>query len=186
MTNLDDKSRLRAEELIKSEITSVSKNPAAIKQNGCAACHVLFKVKETMQVSEQDAADLLSEVLLDNPQLNDEFIYMIENVHMKSRMMGVNFVIKARQAKDRYIEANFKNTLNELQADASVYGTEIVMRKLLLSNIAINIAQNLGIDYHAAMEELYYCMRKNDMETDNELMQLIRSVMDKSIKNKKT
>ena len=182
MTDLNDKSRLQAEYIIKSEIASMSKNHAAVKQNGCAACHVLFKVQEGLQVSEQDAADLLSEILLDNPQLNDEFISMIENIHMKSRMMGINFVIKTRQAKDRYIEANFKNTLNELQADTSVYGTEIVMRKLLLSNMAINIAQNLGIDYHAATEELYYYMRKNDTETHNELMQLIRSVMNKAIK----
>jgi hypothetical protein len=56
------------------------------------------------------------------------------------------------------------------------------MRKLLLSNMAINIAQNLGIDYHAATEELYYYMRKNDTETHNELMQLIRSVINKAIK----
>ena len=182
MTNLSDKSRLQAEYIIKGEIASMSSNPDTIKQNGCAACHVLFKVKESLQISEQDAADLLSEVLLDNPQLNDGFISLIENIHLKSRMMGINFVIKTRQAKDRYIEANFKNTLNELQADASVYGTEIVMRKLVLSNMAINIAQNLGIDYHAATEELYYYMRKNDMETHNELMQLIRSVMNKAIK----
>jgi hypothetical protein len=74
--------------------------------------------------------------------------------------MGVNFAIKTMEAKDRYIDSNFKNTLSELQADAPVYGVEIVMRKLLLSNIVINIPQDLYIDYHAATEELYYYMRR--------------------------
>jgi phosphoenolpyruvate carboxylase len=94
-------------------------------------------------------------------------------------MMGVSFAIKAREAKDRYLDANFKNTLSELQSDASVYGTEVVLRKLLLSNIAINIAQNLGIDYHAATEELYYFMRKNDQNTHGQLVQAIRSLISK-------
>ena len=150
-----------------------------IKGNGCAACHVLFKVKQEMKVSEQDAADLLSEVLLDNKSLNDEFISMVEQIHMKARMMGTVFAIKTREAKDRYIDSNFKNTLSELTSDASNYGTEIVLRKLLVSNIALNIAQNLGIDYHAAMEELYYYMRKNDIQTHEELMQSIRSLLTK-------
>ena len=89
------------------------------------------------------------------------------------------FAIKTREAKDRYIDSNFKNTLSELQSDASVYGTEIIMRKLLLSNIALNIAQNLGIDYHAATEELYYYLRKNDQATNAEMMQGIRSLLTK-------
>ena len=46
------------------------------------------------------------------------------------------------------------------------------MRKLLLSNIAINIAQNF-IDYHAATEELYYYMRKRDPDIHGELMQVM-------------
>lgn len=136
-------------------------------------------MKETMQVSEQDAADLLSEVLLDNSPMNDEFITMVEDIHMKGRMMGTTFAIKSREAKDRYIDSNFKNTLSELGSDASVYGTEIVMRRLILSNIALNIAQNLGIDYHAATEELYYYMRKNDQGTHAELMHAIRSLLTK-------
>ena len=53
------------------------------------------------------------------------------------------------------------------------------MRKLVLSHIALNIAQNLGIDYHAATEELYYYMRKNDMQTHDEMMQSIRSLLTK-------
>jgi hypothetical protein len=31
----------------------------------------------------------------------------------------------------------------------------------MISAIALEIAQNIGIDYHAATEELYYYMRKN-------------------------
>ncbi len=164
---------------MRTEIAAVTNNPTIIKGNGCAACHVLFKVKESMQVSEQDAADLLSEVLLDNGPMNDDFIAMVEDVHMRARMMGTTFAIKTREAKDRYIDSNFKNTLSELGSDASVYGTEIVMRRLILSNIALNIAQNLGIDYHAATEELYYFLRKNDQGTHGELMQTIRSLLTK-------
>jgi hypothetical protein len=177
LVKLDGKSRINAEQIIKNEVSVVTGNPSVIKGNGCAACHVLFKVKEMMHVSEQDAADLLSEVLLDNKPLNDEFISMVEQIHMKARMMGTVFAIKTRDAKDRYIDSNFKNTLWELTSDASVYGTEIVMRRLILSNIALNIAQNLGIDYHAAMEELYYYMRKKEIQTHEEMMQSIRSLL---------
>ncbi|MDQ3847625.1 MAG: hypothetical protein M3261_01565, partial [Thermoproteota archaeon] len=102
-----------------------------------------------------------------------------EQIHMKARMMGVTFAIKTREAKDRYIDANFKNTLSELVSDASVYGTELLMRKLILSYIALNIAQNLGIDYHAATEELYYYMRKKDMASHDEVMQAIQSLLTK-------
>ena len=96
--------------------------------------------------------------------------------------MGLTFVLKSREAKGRRIESQFKNTLNELLGDASRYGSEIVLRKLIMSQIALELAQNLGIDYHAATEELYYYMRKKDMETHTELMQLIRSIIGKTIK----
>lgn len=177
MAKLDDGSRIEAEKIIRNELAKVSENPLLIKGNGCAACHVLFRIKESMKVSEQDAADLLSEVLLDNAKLNEDFIEMVEIIHMKGRMMGTTFAIKTREAKDRYIDANFKNTLDELAADASSYGAEIVMRKLIVSAIALNIAQNLGIDYHAATEELYYFMRKNDSQTHATLMETIGSIV---------
>jgi phosphoenolpyruvate carboxylase len=138
-----------------------------------------------MKISEQDAADLLSEVLLENNPLNDQFIELVENVHMKQRMTGVTFVLKSRDAKDKYINSQFKNTLNELLGDASYYSSEIVLRKLIISQIALELAQNLGIDYHAATEELYYYMRKKDTETNNEVMQLIKSVIDKTGKNRR-
>ena len=180
MVNLDDSTRVKAEQLVENEVAAVGNDPNIIKGSGCAACHVLFKVKDTMQVSEQDAADLLSEVLLDNEALNDRFIDMVEQIHMKSRMMGTTFAIKTREAKDRYIEGNFRNTLSELGSDTATYGTEIVMRKLILSHIALNIAQNLGIDYHAATEELYYYMRKHDEDTHAEVMQLVSSIFNRS------
>ena len=58
MVKLDDKSRIEAEQIIKNEISVVTNNPSIIKGNGCAACHVLLKVKELMHVSEQDQYDL--------------------------------------------------------------------------------------------------------------------------------
>lgn len=172
----DDSKRIEAEDIIKKEITMVNQNPAVIKGNGCAACHVLFKVKHSMKVSEQDAADLLSEVLLDNRPLNEDFIAMVESIHMKQRMTGLTFAIKTREAKDRYVDSQFKNSIDELLADTAGYGVDIVLRKLITSHIALGIAQNLGIDYHAATEELYYYMRKRDEETHAALMKLVQSI----------
>lgn len=183
MIGLDDnRRRIEAERIAEREIRIVNENPLVIRPNGCAACHVLFMIANKMKISEQDAADMLSEVLLDNKQLNDQFIEMVENIHMKQRTMGLTFVLKNREAKDRRIESQFKNTLNELLGDASYYGSEIVLRKLIMSQIALELAQNLGIDYHASTEELYYYMRKKDTETHTELMQIIKSIIDKTIK----
>ena len=60
------------------------------------------------------------------------------------------------------------------------YGSEIVLRKLIMSQIALELPQNLGIDYHASTEELYYYMRKKDMETHTELMSTTKSIIDKT------
>jgi hypothetical protein len=168
-----------AEGIIRGEIAAIMKNPLTIKQNGCAACHVLFSIVDRMQVSEQDAADLLSEVLLKNSTLNDEFVAMVEEIHMRSRSMSNTFLIKNREAKDRYIESNFKNVLAEILSDTSSFGSEIVLRKLILSYIALSIAQNLGIDLHAATEELYYYMRKKDEETHMDVLDSIQSILSK-------
>jgi hypothetical protein len=185
MIGLDDNGRrIEAERIAESEIRIINENPLVIRPNGCAACHVLFIIANKMKISEQDAADMLSEVLLDNNQLNDQFIEMVENIHMKQRTMGLTFVSKSREAKDRRIESQFKNTLNELLGDASHYGSEIVLRKLIISQIALELAQNLGIDYHASTEELYYYMRKKDMETHTELMHIIKSIIDKTTMKK--
>jgi hypothetical protein len=104
----------------------------------------------------------------------------MENIHMKQKMMGVTFAIKSREAKDRYLDSQFKNALDELFADIANYEVDVVFRKLIMSYIALEIAQNLGIDYHAATEELYYYMRKRDEETRAALLKLVRSIIDRS------
>jgi hypothetical protein len=162
-----------AEQIIVSEINNVCSDPSIIKGNGCASCHVLFALADRMQISEQDASDLLSEVLFNNPQLNESFIEMVENIHMKQRIMGVPFSIKRREAKDKYIDSNFKNVLAELSADLVNYGADIVLRRLLISSISLEIAKNIGIDHHTAIEELYYYMRKNDQETHENMIEFI-------------
>jgi hypothetical protein len=43
----------------------------------------------------------------------------------------------------------------------------------LISSIALGIAQNVGIDYHAATEELYYYMRKNEAQTHESIITFI-------------
>jgi hypothetical protein len=164
-----------AKQLILKEINKVYADPTIIKQNGCAACHILFMLVESMHTNESDAADLLSEILFHNPKLNERFIEMVENIHMKQRMIGMPFSLKNRDAKDRYIESNLKNLLTELSSDVINYGTDIVLRKLLMSAIALEIAQNIGIDYHAANEELYYYMRKNDKKSHESIVTFIDS-----------
>jgi hypothetical protein len=171
-----------AEQLVEREVSAVGADPSRIRESGCAACHVLFKLAGSMQLSETDAADLLTEVLLERPDLNDRFIEMVEMVHMKQRMMGVTFAIKTRDAKDRYLDSQFKNALDELLGDAANYGAAIAMRKLVMGHVALQIAQSLGVDYHAATEELYYYMRKRDLETHEELMKLITSLLERGAK----
>ena len=177
---MDAEKENTAEQIISHEVSAVAGDPARVRENGCAACHVLFTLMGRMGLSETDAADLLTEVLLARPELNDRFIEMVENIHMKQRMLGMTFAIKTREAKDRYVDSQFKNALDELLGDAANYGSEIVLRKLVMSHIALEIAQTIGIDYHAATEELYYYMRKRDEETHAALMKLVQSVVDRS------
>lgn len=109
-------------------------------------------------------------------------IEMVENVQMKQRMMGVTFAIKMREAKDRCLDLQFKNVPAELWSDASNFGPAIAMRRLVTPQIALQVAQNLGIDYHAATEELYYYMCKNDEQTHEQLMQLVESLLGRGAK----
>jgi hypothetical protein len=162
-----------AKKIVLDEINNVHFDPAIIKQNECAACHILFKLVDKMQVSESDASDVLSEILSHDQELNDLFIEMVETIHMKQRMMAIPFSIKSRDAKDRYIDSNFKNLLAELSSDLINYGSDVVLRKLLISSMALEIAQNLGIDYHAATEELYYYIRKNERQTNESIIAFI-------------
>jgi hypothetical protein len=77
-----------AKQIVSGEINNVNVNPTIIKQNDCAACHILFKLIDKMQISESDASDTLSEILFHDLKLDDFFIEMVENIHMKQRMMG--------------------------------------------------------------------------------------------------
>jgi hypothetical protein len=162
-----------AKEITSEEINNIKDDPSIIKSNGCAACHVLFSLVDKMHLNESEASDLLSQILFHDPQLNDSFIEMVENVHMKQRTMGIPFSIKTRESKDKYIDSNLKNVLSELSSDLVNYGTDIVLRKLLMLSISLEIAQNIGIDYHAATEELYYYMRKKDQETHTKILEFI-------------
>jgi hypothetical protein len=119
--------------------------------------------------------------LFANPELDDSFIDMVENIHMKRRMMGTAFAIKTRDAKDKYIYSNFKNSLAELHSDLINHGPNITLRKLLLSMISLEIAKNIGIDYHASTEELYYFMRKNDQETHENLLEFINQLYQRMV-----
>ncbi|MGB9167739.1 MAG: hypothetical protein WCB31_02315 [Nitrososphaeraceae archaeon] len=174
-----------AKSIISQEIYQIDSNASKIKENGCAACHVLFTLVDKMQISEQDASELLSEILTNEPNLNDQFIEMIETIHMTQRLIGVTFSIKTRQAKDRYIDLNLKNFLEELSTDLVNYGSDMILRKLLLSSISLQIAQNIGIDHHSATEELYYYIRKNEQHTNQNITQFIDKFYERIIKSNK-
>ena len=179
----DDDKENTAKKIVLDEINNVHFDPAIIKQNECAACHILFKLVDKMQVSESEASDVLTEILSHDQELNDLFIEMVETIHMKQRMMAIPFSIKSRDAKDRYIDSNFKNLLAELSSDLINYGSDVVLRKLLISSMALEIAQNLGIDYHAATEELYYYMRKNERQTHESIIAFIDGFYKKTKKD---
>ena len=139
---------------------------------GCVACHVIFTLKEKLKSSEQNAADLLSEILTHDPALNREFIDAVEQIHMNERNMGSPFALRERESKDGYLEAYFSNVLDELASDLVVSSHTVILRKLLLSYLALYLAQTIGVDYHAATEELYYLLRKDDNK-NSKISQLI-------------
>jgi hypothetical protein len=172
-----------AKKITSGEISNIKDDPSVIKANGCAACHVLFSIVDKMHLNESEASDLLSQILFHDLRLNDSFIEMVENVHMKQRMMAIPFSIRTRESKDKYIDSNLKNVLSELSADLVNYGTDIVLRKLLILAISLEIAQNIGIDYHAATEELYYYMRKKDQDTHTKILEFIDRFYERIIRN---
>lgn len=183
--NNNDSNENIAQKITSEVINRVKDDPSIIKVNSCAACHVLFSIVDKVHVNESEASDLLSQILYNDPQLNDSFIEMVENVHMKQRMMGIPFSTRTRESKDKYIDSNLRNVLSELSADLVNYGTDIVLRKLLITSISLEIAQNIGIDFHAATEELYYYMRKKDQDTHTRILELIDKFYGKIIKNNK-
>jgi len=68
-----------ARKVIDLEITRVISNSSLIKNGGCASCHIFFKLIETLSLNESDATDLLSEVLYQDPQLNERITVFIFN-----------------------------------------------------------------------------------------------------------
>jgi len=65
-----------AKKIIDSEITNVNSNSLLIKSGGCASCHILFKLIESLSLNESDATDLLSEVLYQDAQLNERLLFL--------------------------------------------------------------------------------------------------------------
>lgn len=154
-----EKSHLR--DLITDELQKIRNHQTQLGQ-GCAACHVMFSLKNTLDNSEQDCADMISQILTEDAELNKEFIETVEQIHMNERGLGGSFSMRERESKDAYLDAYFANVLDELGTDMTQYSSEILLRKLLLSYLSLYIAQTIGVDYHAATEELYYILRKNE------------------------
>lgn len=154
-----EKEELR--KLIVDELEKIQNHKTHLGQ-GCAACHVMFTLKNTLGRSEQDCADTVSEILTEDSKLNEEFIETVEQIHMSERGLGGSFAVRERESKDSYLDAYFGNVLDELKADIAQYSSEILLRKLLLAYLSLYIAQTIGVDYHAATEELYYILRKNE------------------------
>ena len=78
-----------AKKIIGSEITNVNSNSLLIKSGGCASCHILFKLIESLSLNESDATDLLSEVLYQDAQLNERFIELAfegQRIHNLKRL----------------------------------------------------------------------------------------------------
>jgi hypothetical protein len=150
-----------ARDFIREELEKIKKHQIELHQ-GCVACHVIFSLKEEQGQSEQDAADILSDTLTHDPTLNQEFIDVVEQIHMKERDMGGAFAVRERESKDHYLEAYFSNVLDELTSDLQFLPHPAILRKLLLSYLSLYLAQTIGVDYHAATEELYYLLRKDD------------------------
>ena len=151
----------KGKEIIEDEIKALRTSSMEIK-DGCVACHMIFTVANRLGTNEQDAADLLSQVLTNNPTLNDQFIDIVEDIHMRSRTKALTFYNRSREAKDRYVESYFKNALTELQTDAGKHSANTALRKIVLSYLSAYLAQTLGIDFHASTEELYYVLRKHE------------------------
>ncbi|MDE1726652.1 MAG: hypothetical protein KGH89_05240 [Thaumarchaeota archaeon] len=160
-----------AETVIRDTIEQIKKHEIELHQ-GCVACHVIFSLKQKSGRSEQDAADMMSEILTNDPELNSELIETVEQVHMTERGMGGTFAARERESKDIYLEAYFANVLDELTSDLQHATHDVILRKLLLSYLSLYLAQTIGVDYHAATEELYYLLRKDDGK-NSKIAQLI-------------
>ena len=170
--------------LIEEELNAILVTPTRVRENGCVACHILFTLVNRMGISEAEASDQLSEGLTHDQNLNENFIDVVEKIHMKQRMMGVPFSLKSRDSKNRYINSQMKDGLYELDVDLMNYGKDIVMRKLLVTYLSLQLAQSIGVDHHAAKEELYYYMRTKDYETHTMLTEFMDHFYEKVCKDK--
>jgi hypothetical protein len=104
---------------------------------------------------------------------------MVKNIHMKQRMIAGAFSIKTRGAKDRYVNSQFKNVLNELLDDAANPGVELVTRKLAISQVSLQISQSLGIDYPRRDGGAYYYLRRHRAESDFQLLRIVKSIIER-------
>ena len=164
--------------LIEQEINAVLMTPNRVKENGRVACHTLFTLVERMRISEAEASDR-REILFHDQNLNEIFID-----HMKQRMMGVSFSLKSRDSKNRYRDSQMKDELYDLDVDLVNFGKDIVMWKLLITYLSLLLAQPVGVDHHAAKEELYYYMRTKDLETHTMLTEFMDRFYQKVCKDK--
>ncbi|MEW6043152.1 MAG: hypothetical protein AB1299_09335 [Thermoproteota archaeon] len=156
---MDEKPKIR--NLIKEELAKIRAYKTELHE-GCAACHVMFSLKERLGVSEQDCADLVSELLSEDALLNEEFVETVEQIHMIERRLGGSFALRERESKDAYLSAYFANVFEELSSDLNHFSHQVLLRKLLLAYLSLYIAQTICVDYHAATEEVYYLLRKNN------------------------
>lgn len=66
-----------------------------------------------------------------------------------------------------------KDGLYDLYVDLVSFVKDIVMLKLLITYLSLQLAQSVGVDHHAAKEELYYYMRTKDHETHTMLTEFM-------------
>lgn len=158
-------------DFIRKELDKIKEHKVDL-YGDCVACHMIFTLKENLKSSEQNSADLLSEILTHDSDLNREFIDIVEQIHMTERHHGSSFALRERESKDSYLEAYFSNVLDELTSDLITSSHQIMLRKLLPSYLALYLAQTIGVNYHAATEELYYLLRKDDSR-NSKISQLI-------------
>ena len=88
-----------AKKVIDLEITKVTSDSSLIKNDGCASCHILFKLIETLSLNESDATDLLSETLYQDPKLNERITgFMLNNISkLTSFFMCIQIVIEPKR-----------------------------------------------------------------------------------------
>ncbi|GBC73160.1 hypothetical protein HRbin04_00556 [archaeon HR04] len=162
---------------VKSKVRDIIAREVGIKgidaKVECFACHVMYTVMRECNIDEATAADLLSQVLSEDSALNERFIQAMEYLHLYSRARALWFYNKDRVEKDAYLTMHVRNAIAEIEHEAREYGSDAVLRRLLLSYLSTYIAQVIGMDLHASTEELYYLLRKKG-ELEEEIKKIIR------------